>query len=232
MSGDELFANLPVQKGGRVNDPGQPRMREPVRDQIELRPVDLEALVAAEHPVRVIWAYVEKLDLREVEDAIQARAHTPGQAPASPRLLLALWLYATSEGVVLVDDMHDPRAVATQEADHALARLPTRRDLLDLLTGRAVTDLEPSVLAALASLDGATVTDTSGALIAAGAILRSATLDAQAEDTIVEGARTTAALSASRCVCRAIRAIVCAKTPMRSQAGAQVRPPPRRSPTR
>jgi transposase len=74
-------------------------MREPVRDQIELRVVDLEALVAAEHPVRMIWAYVEQLDLRELEEAIRARTHTAGQPPASPRLLLALWLYATSEGV-------------------------------------------------------------------------------------------------------------------------------------
>lgn len=99
MSGDELFFDLPEQKGERVADPGQPRMREPVRDQIELRAVDLEGLVAAEHPVRVIWAYVEKLDLGELEEAIKARSHTPGQAPASPRLLLALWLYATSEGI-------------------------------------------------------------------------------------------------------------------------------------
>ena len=99
MSGDELFPDLPQQMDKRTSDPGHPRMREPVRDQIELRAVDLEALVAAEHPVRVIWAYVEQLDLRELADAIKARAHTPGQAPASPRLLLALWLYATSEGV-------------------------------------------------------------------------------------------------------------------------------------
>jgi transposase len=35
----------------------------------------------------------------ELEDTVRARTHTPGQAPASPRLLLALWLYATSEGV-------------------------------------------------------------------------------------------------------------------------------------
>jgi hypothetical protein len=76
-------------------------------------------------------------------------------------------------------------------------RLPTRRDLLDLLTGRAITDLEPSVLAALASLDGATVTDSSGALIAAGAILRSVSIDPD-DDVIVEGARTTAAMAASR----------------------------------
>ena len=99
MSGDELFSNLPIQKDMRVADPGEPRMREPVRGQIELRAVDLEALVAAEHPVRVIWAYVEQLDLRQLEEAIRARTHTAGQAPASPRLLLALWLYATSEGV-------------------------------------------------------------------------------------------------------------------------------------
>jgi hypothetical protein len=39
MSDDELFADLPVQKDERVSDPGQPRMREPVRDQIELRAV-------------------------------------------------------------------------------------------------------------------------------------------------------------------------------------------------
>jgi transposase len=99
MSGDELFSDLPIQRDLRAADPGQARMREPVRDQIELRAVDLEGLVAAEHPVRVIWAYVERLDLGELEEAIRARTHTAGQAPASPRLLLALWLYATSEGV-------------------------------------------------------------------------------------------------------------------------------------
>src|SRR4029450_4437951 len=38
-------------------------------------------------------------DLSAVEGAIKARVHTPGQAPPSPRLLLALWLYAVSEGV-------------------------------------------------------------------------------------------------------------------------------------
>lgn len=99
MCGDELFSDLPQQTRERSSDPGEPRMREPVRDQIELRVVDLEALVADDHPVRVIWAYVEKLELLELEEAIRARTHTAGQAPASPRLLLALWLYATSEGV-------------------------------------------------------------------------------------------------------------------------------------
>jgi transposase len=34
-----------------------------------------------------------------LEEFVRAREHTPGQAPASPRLLLALWLFATSQGV-------------------------------------------------------------------------------------------------------------------------------------
>jgi transposase len=78
---------------------GAPRFREPVRDQVELRPVDLDALIGPEHPARVIWDYAQRLDLRELEEAIKAREHTPGQAPVSPRLLLSLWLFATSQGI-------------------------------------------------------------------------------------------------------------------------------------
>jgi transposase len=99
MADDELFGDLPVQAKSRTFDPGGPRLREPVRDQIELRAMDLDRLIEAEHPARVIWDYVQKLDLRALEQSVQAREHTPGQAPVSPKLLLALWLYATSEGI-------------------------------------------------------------------------------------------------------------------------------------
>lgn len=99
MAGDELFDDLPEQAVPQVFDAGRPRLREPVRDQVELRAVDLDRLIAADHPARMIWDYVQKLDLGSLEQAVRAREHTPGQAPASPRLLLALWLYATSEGV-------------------------------------------------------------------------------------------------------------------------------------
>jgi transposase len=99
MPGDELFDDLPEQAVPQVFDAGLPRLREPVRDQVELRAVDLDRLIGADHPARVIWDYVQKLDVSSLEQAVRAREHTPGQAPASPRLLLALWLYATSEGV-------------------------------------------------------------------------------------------------------------------------------------
>ncbi len=100
MPEKELFDGLPEQSVAKAEPgSGKPRMREPERRQVELRPVDLDSLLAADHPARVIWGYVEQLDLSVLEDAIGAREHTPGQAPASPRLLLALWLYATSQGV-------------------------------------------------------------------------------------------------------------------------------------
>ena len=99
MSGDELFRDLPVDGRAEAPNFGAPRLREPVRDQIELRPVDLDGLIGPDHAARVIWDYVCRLDLRALEDAVRARRHTPGQAPVSPRLLLALWLYAASQGI-------------------------------------------------------------------------------------------------------------------------------------
>lgn len=100
MSREGLFGDLPETAGAsKPKEAGPVRLREPERDQIALRVVDVDSLIGLEHPARVIWAYVEKLDLSELEAAIKAREHTPGQAPASPRLLLALWLYATSQGV-------------------------------------------------------------------------------------------------------------------------------------
>ena len=99
MASAGLFGDLPQVDVMGCKTTGAPRLREPVRDQIELRPVDLEGLLAPEHPARAIWDYVQQLDLRELEERGKAREHTPGQAPSSPRLLLALWLFATSQGI-------------------------------------------------------------------------------------------------------------------------------------
>lgn len=99
MADKELFSGLAEMKAPEAMGGGRPRMREPERRQVALRAVDLDSLLAADHPARVIWAYVERLDLSVLEEAIGAREHTPGQAPPSPHLLVALWLYATSQGV-------------------------------------------------------------------------------------------------------------------------------------
>lgn len=101
LAADELFGDLPEQaKPQREGVPvGAARLREPRRNQISLQAVDIESLIGEDHLVRLIWSYVEELDLSELENRIKARGDRPGHPATSPRLLLALWLYATTEGV-------------------------------------------------------------------------------------------------------------------------------------
>ena len=98
--------------------------------------------------------------------------------------------------VAPADRLDLPSGNGPLDADTSQAR--SRRDLLHLLEGRSITDLDPSLLAALASLDGAMVSDRTGRLLAAGAILRHPPLEDFQESGVIEGARTTAAMAASR----------------------------------
>jgi len=175
MVGNLLFEDLPEVEAV-VKAAGKPRLREPVRDQIELRAVDLAALIGADHRVRTIWAYVESLDLGAVEQTVRARTHTPGQAPVSPRLLLALWLYATSEGV---------------GSARALAKLCTSHDAYRWLCGgvsvnhKTLADFRVAHAALLDRL----LTDSFAAMLAAGM----ASLERVAQD----GVRVRAAAGAA-----------------------------------
>jgi transposase len=100
MAGEGLFEDLPEQaRPERDGGAGAPRLRRPARDQIELRAVDLDSLLAADHLARIIWRYVEGLDLRALYEPIKAREGAPGHPPIDPGLMLGLWLYATSDGV-------------------------------------------------------------------------------------------------------------------------------------
>lgn len=78
---------------------GAKRLRYAVRNQVELQQCSLDELLVEEHEARVVWAYVCGADLSELYEPIQAVEGGPGQAPADPRVLLALWLYATLRGV-------------------------------------------------------------------------------------------------------------------------------------
>jgi transposase len=59
----------------------------------------LEAMLAEDHQARVVWEYVEGLDLTCLYESIRAVAGRAGRDPIDPRILMALWLYATLEGV-------------------------------------------------------------------------------------------------------------------------------------
>ena len=75
------------------------RYREADRAQLRWEMVDLERQLPADHKARVVWAFVGGLDLSALYAAIRAREGEPGRPPADPKLLLALWLYATLDGV-------------------------------------------------------------------------------------------------------------------------------------
>ena len=80
----------------------------------------------------------------------------------------------------------------------ALQGAVLQAEILHLLEGRTATDLDPSVLSTLASLDGAIVADRDGLLLAAGAILRHPPSQELEQGGFIEGARTTAAMAASK----------------------------------
>src|SRR3954465_9577029 len=93
-----LFGTLPEQMSA-ARPKGAPRLRQAERRQVSLRPSSLEDLLPADHRARFVWAFAERLDLSALYGAIKAGEGHPGHPPADPRVLLALWLYATVEGV-------------------------------------------------------------------------------------------------------------------------------------
>ncbi len=98
-----LFGEL----GGGKKEPAAPaptspsvaRVVEPVRTQGEMVCRDLDSLVPEEHPARAIWALLERLELSGFYAQISAVVGGPGRPPADPQVLLALWVYATVDGI-------------------------------------------------------------------------------------------------------------------------------------
>lgn len=78
---------------------GDARYLEADRSQLRWDMVDLESQLPLEHRARVVWAYVCSLDLSAFYARIGAREGEPGRPPPDPKVLLALWLYASLEGV-------------------------------------------------------------------------------------------------------------------------------------
>src|SRR6266849_5681390 len=76
-----------------------PRLLRAQRDQIVMRNLPLDALLPEDHRARIVWEYVQGLDLTPVYQRILAIEGGKGRPATDPRILLALWLYATVEGV-------------------------------------------------------------------------------------------------------------------------------------
>ena len=78
MSEETLF-ELPAIEENRAaapTSPGEARVLRPVRNQLEWAVVDLESRLPQEHRARVIWSFLERLDL--------SAFYAPVKAPARP----------------------------------------------------------------------------------------------------------------------------------------------------
>jgi transposase len=78
---------------------GKPRIIKPQRDQIEMMMFSIDQLIPTDHKARLVWKYVEKLDLSKLLLNIESTEGSVGRPAIDPHILLALWLYATIEGI-------------------------------------------------------------------------------------------------------------------------------------
>ena len=101
MSEETLF-ELPAIEKKRApapTSPGEARVLRPVRNQPEWAVVDLESRLPQEHRARVIWSFLERLDLSAFYAPVKAVENRPGRPTTDPKALLALWLLATVDGI-------------------------------------------------------------------------------------------------------------------------------------
>jgi transposase len=82
-----------------VEPAGKPRFQRAQRRQMEWKALSLDQMLPGDHEARVVWAYVESLDISALYDQIRAVEGHVGRAPIDPKILVALWLYATIDGV-------------------------------------------------------------------------------------------------------------------------------------
>ena len=99
---EETLFELPdpqAPKSEGLTSPQQARVLRPVRNQVEWVARDLDASLPEDHPARAIWAFLDRLDLSPFYASIKSVLGRAGHPTTDPEVLLALWLFATSDGV-------------------------------------------------------------------------------------------------------------------------------------
>jgi transposase len=92
------MSDLPRATDWTSDQTPKPRLRTVDRQQL-LPAMPLEDLLDSDHQARVVWDFVSQLDLSLLYAQIRAVEGGPGRPAIDPRILTAVWLYATLEGV-------------------------------------------------------------------------------------------------------------------------------------
>jgi transposase len=75
------------------------RVDRPFRDQVEMQFFALDQMLPSDHRARMVWAYVQSLDLEPLYQDIQVTDIRAGRTAIAPEILVALWLLATLDGI-------------------------------------------------------------------------------------------------------------------------------------
>ncbi|MBX3461570.1 MAG: IS1182 family transposase [Planctomycetes bacterium] len=97
MFGDDLGGK--DTKGKAKKAEGEARVKRPDRRQSVFRPQTFDELIPPDHRARGIVKFVDEMDLESFYAPIKSRGSDPGRPATDPAMLIALWLFATSEGV-------------------------------------------------------------------------------------------------------------------------------------
>ena len=74
------------------------RLRKADRSQVSWGRIDLDAQLDPDHPVRALFAVIDRLDLSAFYALIDARDDRAGTSAIDPKIPLCLWTYAISQG--------------------------------------------------------------------------------------------------------------------------------------
>jgi transposase len=99
MSDDRLFPDVEPESTSDATDDAPVRYETANRTQPELIPYDVEAVLPPGHAARLVWRFVEGLELSAFYATIRSREGRAGRPAIDPKILVALWLYATLDGV-------------------------------------------------------------------------------------------------------------------------------------
>ena len=81
------------------------RVNRPHRSQVEMQFFSLDQMLSPDHRARLVWAYVQSLNLERLYENIQVTDRQAGRTAVAPEILVALWLQATLDGIATAREL-------------------------------------------------------------------------------------------------------------------------------
>ena len=82
-----------------------PRIYSPNRSLVDPYPKKIDELIPPDHKARTIWRLIEDLNLTALYQEIKSVEGHAGRPAIDPRILVALWLYATDEHIASAHEL-------------------------------------------------------------------------------------------------------------------------------